>query len=91
MQMSDPKQLRIKILMTINVSCDLTVEGTDFLYPEDVEVLNQMIRLRERWWSLPSEIEEIDADNLSKDIDKIVFYEKKGAIRIAPFFLYANL
>lgn len=39
----DPKQRCIKIFEDfINVSQEVTSEGTDFLYPEDVEVLNEM-------------------------------------------------
>lgn len=39
----DPKQRCIKIFEDlINVSQGLAAEGSEFLYPEDVEVLNQM-------------------------------------------------
>ncbi len=58
----DPKQRCIKVFEDlINVSQDVTSEGTDFLYPEDVEVLNQMGIRTDRALVItkPSEIEEI--------------------------------
>lgn len=58
----DPKQRCIKNFEDfINVSQDVTSEGTDFLYPEDVEVLNQMgIRTdRALVITTPSDVEEL--------------------------------
>lgn len=58
----DPKQRCIKNFEDfINVSQDVTSEGTDFLYPEDVEVLNQMGIRTDRALVItkPSDVEEL--------------------------------
>lgn len=58
----DPKQRCIKIFEDfINVSQEATSEGTDFLYPEDVEVLNQMGIRTDRALVItkPSEVREL--------------------------------
>jgi hypothetical protein len=58
----NPKQRCIKNFEDfINVSQEVTAEGTDFLYPEDVEVLNQMGIRTDRALVItkPSDVEEL--------------------------------
>ena len=65
----DPKQSCIKFFeKSINVPPEVTAEGTDFLYPEDVEVLNKMGIRTDKVLVItkPSELEEVERRYIEK-------------------------
>lgn len=65
----DPKQHCIKSFEeSINVPPEVTAEGTDFLYPEDAEVLNEMGIRTDKALVItkPSELEELERRHIEE-------------------------